>query len=80
MCVSVIKRMIQPLLLFFLLLRPFFQRLLSVRKKGLDCKPVKYVLKVGGLLCVESSDHFTVMEIHLDPQQPMIKHGPIQHF
>ena len=33
------------MLLFFLLLHPFFQRLLSVRK-GLDCKPVKYVLKV----------------------------------
>ena len=46
MCMPVIKRMIQPLLLLFLLLRPFFQRLLSVRKKGLDCKPVKYVQKV----------------------------------
>ena len=67
------------MLLFFLLLHPFFQRLLSVRK-GFDSKPVKHVLKVDGLLCVESSDHFTVVEMHLDPKQPKIKHGPTQHF
>ena len=36
--------------------------------------------EVGGILCVESSEHFTVVEMHLDPKQPKIKHGPTQHF